>query len=503
VITREQALVLCTADPVAAAHLLCELSAGLDRLRADFAALKAENDALRTECQALREEVRQLKEQLAKNSRNSSKPPSSDGYAKPAPKSLRKPSGRPSGGQEGHPGHTLGMVDQPDHVVPHRVVSCEKCGCRLDDCPPDRIEKRQVFDLPEPRLEVTEHQAEIKTCTCGHVNRAAFPETAKAPVQYGPRVKSTALYLRDYHLLPSERVAEAMSELFGAGSFSEGTLATFSRDGHRRLETTDTTIRRLATEANVAGFDETGMRAGGTLHWLHTVSTPLITWYFAHAKRGTKAMDAAGVLPDFKGRAVHDFWESYLNYGCLHAFCNAHLLRELVFLWEQQEQHWAAAMIDHLLDIKETVAKAVQAGAGRLTDQQLDGFQSRYFGIVLDGYDENPEPQAAKTAKRRGRRKQSKARNLLDRFRGHPGEILAFMYDFSVPFDNNGSERALRMAKLKQKISGTFRKLDNLLVFARIRGYIATARKNGINAIDALHRVFEGAPFAHSQICQT
>ena len=502
-VSREQALALCLADPAAAADLICELSTGLDRLRADVAALKAENDTLRTECQTLCEAVRHLQEQLAKDSHNSSRPPSADGYAKPAPKSLRKPSGRPPGGQQGHQGHTLRRVDHPDHVVTHSVLTCEKCGHSLADRDPDCVETRQVFDLPEPRLEVTEHQAQTKTCACGHVNRAPFPENVTAPAQYGMRVRSAAVYLRDYQLLPSERLTEIMSDLLGAGTFSAGTLANIGSECFARLAPIAEIIRAQAMAAPVAGFDETGMRADGALHWLHTVSTESLTWYFAHPRRGTKAMDAAGGLPGFQGCAVHDFWESYLNYNCRHAFCNAHLLRELTFLWEQQEQCWASDMIAHLLGIKDAVDAAKQTGADRLPAAQFDLFQARYFQIVIDGYDQNPLLRKFSGNKRRGRPKQTKARNLLDRFREHAGEILAFMYDFSVPFDNNLSERDLRMAKLKQKISGTFRGTAGLTAFCRIRSYIATVRKNGLTALDALRRVFEGTPFLSSPVHQT
>ena len=245
----------------------------------------------------------------------------------------------------------------------------------------------------------------------------------------------------------------------------------------------------------MAGFDETGVRAAGTLHWLHTVSTEWLTWYFAHPRRGRVAMDAAGVLPDFKGRAVHDFWESYLRYDCRHAFCNAHLLRELTFLWEEQHQAWAKTMIEHLLAIKATVDTARQNGAAALPAAALESFQARYLQIVVEGYAQTPPPEPATDTKRRGRRKQSKARNLLDRFRDHADGILAFMADFTVPFDNNLSERDLRMMKLRQKISGTFRSLDALVDFCRIRSYVSTARKNGVKVLDALRRVFDGTPF--------
>ena len=470
----EEALAIYQAGPETVVRVLLEMATRLD---------------------ASQKRVQHLEERLAKDSHNSSKPPSSDGLNKPKPKSLRTPSGRRTGGQPGHAGRTLRMVEKPDHTVSHPVNQCAGCRSSLAGQAPERIERRQVFDLPEPKLEVTEHQAEIKTCACGHLNRAAFPPEVTAPVQYGPRVKSAAVYLKDYHLLPFERLAAIMRDLFACDTFSEGTLANFSAACSQRLEPIDAIIRSQATAAEVAGFDETGMRATGSLHWLHAVSTTWLTWYFAHEKRGREAMDAAGVLPDFKGRAVHDFWSPYLKYDCGHAFCNAHLLRELIFLWEQQNQAWAKTMIDHLLAIKTAVDTARQAGQAALTAAEIDCFNARYLQIVDTGYAQNPAPEPPHGPKRRGRGKQSKARNLLDRFRDHPSSILAFMHDFAVPFDNNLSERDLRMMKLRQKISGTFRSIDALVDFCRIRGYVSTARKNGLNALDALRRVFLGSPF--------
>jgi transposase len=483
----DQALAICRTDPESAARMLCELSRELDALRKEVAALKAENAALR-------ERVQTLEEQVAKDSHNSHKPPSSDGLSKPKPKSLRPKSQRPTGGQPGHPGHTLRMTEKPDRIVPHRVERCAGCGRSLAGQEPDRIERRQVHDLPEPKLEVTEHQAEVKTCPCGCVNRAAFPPEAAAPVQYGPRVQSVAVYLGEYQLLPFDRLSEIMRDLFACESFSEGTLANFKADCSRRLEPVEATIRDLAAAEPVAGFDETGVRATGALHWLHTVSTRLLTWYYAHKRRGREAIDSAGILADYRGRAIHDCWQSYFDYDCDHALCNAHLLRELIFLWEQQSQQWAKDMMDHLLAIKQAVATASAAGLTALPPADQERFLKDYERIVQAGYAQNPLG-AAQGPKRRGRRKQSKARNLLDRFGDHPDSVLAFLRDFAVPFDNNQSERDLRMMKLRQKISGTFRSFQALVNFCRIRGYVSTARKNGLNALDALQRVFLGKPF--------
>jgi len=436
--TREEAQAIYRAGEETVVRVLLELSRKVDQLTADFALLKAENAALRDECQTLRDRVQTLEEQVAKDSHNSHKPPSSDGLSKPKPKSLRPKSERPTGGQPGHPGHTLRMAQKPDRIVPYRVERCSGCGRSLAGQEPDRVERRQVHDLPEPKLEVTEHQAEVKTCPCGCVNRAAFPPEAAAPVQYGPRVKSVAVYLGEYQLLPFDRLAEIMRDLFACESFSEGTLANFKAACSRRLEPVEAAIRDLAAAEPVAGFDETGVRATGSLHWLHTVSTRLLTWYYAHKRRGREAIDAAGILADYRGRAIHDCWKSYFDYDCDHGLCNGHLLRELIFLWEQQSQKWAQAMIDHLLAIKQAVATASAAGLTALPPAKQEMFLKGYERIVQAGYAQNPVV-APHGPKRRGRRKQSKARNLLDRFRDHPDSVLAFMRDFAVPFDNGAS----------------------------------------------------------------
>ena len=493
--TREEAQAIYRAGEETVVLVLVELSARVDQLTADFALLKAENIALRVECGTLRERVRTLEGQLAKDSHNSHKPPSSDGLSKPAPKSLRPPSQRPTGGQPGHPGHTLRMVENPDRILTHRVERCSACGQSLDTVHPARVERRQVHDLPEPKLEITEHQAETKTCSCGCVNRATFPPEAPAPVQYGPRLKGTAVYLSQYQLIPFERTGEILRDLHGCESFSQGTLANFHADCSARLEPFEAAILQQITAAPVAHFDETGVRATGSLHWLHTVCTQALTWYYAHKKRGTEAMDAAGILPIFQGRAIHDFLKSYLKYNCTHGLCNAHLLRELVFLHEQHHQAWAQAMIEHLLAIKQAVANARTAQLQALPDTEKVSLLARYNRIVEEGYAENPRAQPPSAPKRRGRRKQSKALNLLDRFRDHSPSILAFLHDFAVPFDNNQAERDLRMMKVRQKISGTFRSFDALENFCRIRGYVSTARKNSLTALDALRRLFLGTPF--------
>jgi transposase len=296
--TRDEAQAIYRAGEDTVVRVLLEMDRRIHTLERQVQDLTARLDASE-------HRVRTLEEQAAKDSHNSSKPPSSDGLAKPKPKSLRPPSPRPTGGQPGHPGQTLRMVETPNHTVRHPVERCAGCGRSLADQVPDRVERRQVFELPAPTLEVTEHQADVKTCACGCVTRAAFPPEVTAPVQYGLRVKSVAVYLKEYQLLPCDRLTEILRDLFACETFSEGTLANLSAACSQRLEPVEAIIRAQVGAAAVAGFDETGVRAIGSLHWLHTVSTHGLTWYFAHPRRGRAALDAADILPDFRGRAVH------------------------------------------------------------------------------------------------------------------------------------------------------------------------------------------------------
>ncbi len=451
-------------------------------------------DELTTRLDLSDQRLRHLEEQRAKNSRNSSKPPSTDGFKKPSPKSRRKKGRRPSGGQPGHTGHTLQRVDTPDHTEVHRVTECEGCRRSMEEQPPDRVETRQVHDLPPQRLVVTEHQAEVKKCSCGHLNKAAFPDGVNAPVQYGSGVKAAAVYLKNYQFLPFDRTCELLSDLFGC-RISEGALANILARCAESLEAPVLAVKKHLEQASVIHFDESGSRVVGKLWWLHVAATPLGTYYDIHRKRGAEAMDDIGILPDFTGRAVHDFWKPYFSYSCLHGLCNAHHLRELTFVHEQHQQDWAEHMIDCLLEVKDAVDRA-QRTAGHLAEKQLRAFEQRYQKIIEDGYAQNPLPPLPPNAKKkRGRRKKTKPRNLLERLDQHHTEVLAFMYDFNVPFDNNLAERDIRMIKVQQKISGTFRTEDGAKVFCRIRGYISTARKNSVGAMEALSRLFSGTPF--------
>jgi len=485
-LTREEALAIYHAGPETVVRVLLAMDAHIHALEQQVLALTGRLDASE-------QRVKLLEDQSAKNSRNSSKPPSTDGLKKPAPKSLREKSVRPSGGQPGHAGQTLAMVGNPDRIEPHAVERCECCDRSLSNRPPEGIEKRQVHDLPHIRLIVTEHQAEMKRCSCGHLNKAAFPEGVNAPVQYGPGVKAAAVYLKNYQFLPYERTCELLGDFCGC-PMSEGTLANLIGECHARLEQPVQQIKEQIAQAPVAQFDESGSRVEKKLWWLHAASTAKATYYDIHPKRGTEALEAIGILPDFDGRAIHDFWKPYFSYGCAHGLCNAHHLRELIFVHEQHQQDWAETMIDCLLDIKQAVALA-KPTTDHLTEACIRDFEARYQSILDDGYATNPlSASPAPVGKKRGRRKKTKPRNLLERLDEHRQEALAFMYDFRVPFDNNLAERDIRMMKVQQKISGMFRSEEGAKAFCRIRSYISTARKNAMGALEAIGRVFTGNP---------
>jgi transposase len=442
----------------------------------------------------LEQRVERLENQLAKNSRNSSKPPSGDGF-KPKPKSQRRKSERSSGGQSGHPGATLEWSTEVDAVITHSVETCEVCGISLSEVEVASWDLRQVQDLAPIAVTVSEHRAEVKCCPqCQTLNRGEFPVGVKSVVQYGASLKSLMVYLLDYQLLPSARVEELLSDVFGC-ALSEATLYTSRERCFEELEPIEDWIFEQVATAEVIHCDETGMRVGGRLWWLHVASTDGLTFYFVHTKRGKVALEAMALLPNYDGVSVHDGWKSYAQYDCDHALCNAHHLRELEFIQERYAQTWAEEMSILLRDLKQQVDDAKVQGEATLTPDLVQWFESRYEMLVEVGLAANPVPQPSPdAAKSRGRPKQSPAKNLLDRLQQHQSQVLAFMHDFRIPFDNNQAERDLRMMKLKQKISGGFRSVEGAQMFGRIRGYISTLKKQGLNVLDALKQVFLGNP---------
>jgi transposase len=440
--------------------------------------------------------VQGLEDQVAKNSSNSGKPPSSDGLKRrERQRSLRQASGKKSGGQPGHEGHRLEVVSAPDRVEVHAVGHCGHCQASLAAVPVQRVSKRQVFELPALRLEVTEHQAEVKQCPCcGETMQAEFPAGVTQVTQYGPGFKALLTYLNQKHFIPLERVSELCADVFGQ-PVAEGTIVEANVQVAASVEPVNRQVKQYLVEtAETVHFDETGLRVEQKLHWVHTASTTQATCYDLDRKRGQEAMDRAGILPQRTGPCMHDDWPSYYAYDqATHGSCNAHHLRELAFLQERYPQDWEANMAEHLVDIKQAVAVAVAQGQTNLTEAQLTAFAARYDALIEEGLAANPVP--VKPPGQRGRVKQPPPKNLLDRLYTHKRAVLAYMYDFKVPFDNNQAERDIRMVKLKQKISGCFRSQDGAKTFCLIRGYLSTAAKNGVNALQALTRAAQGSPF--------
>jgi transposase len=441
---------------------------------------------LEKEVRDLRRQVKELKGRLALNSRNSSKPPSSDGLAKPAPKSLRQKTGRKPGGQPGHPGRTLQPVAPPDHTRLHRLdrCPCGRCqGRSLRDQPVLDYEKRQVFELPQKPLEVTEHQAEIKRCpVSGQLVTASFPEEVKAPAQYGPRFKAQMVYFNEQHFIPFGRLTQVCEDLYGQ-PLSEATIAAANQRLYDNLAPFEQRLMDLLPLAPVNHCDESGLRVNKSLHWLHVMSNAKMTFYGVHPKRGVEAMDYFNIIPRCKNWIIHDHFKPYFTYNeCLHALCNEHHLRELKFLYEEHQEAWAEELSRFLLDSNERCQRE-----GVLGEQEFKKAWAQYRAILAKGRRRHPRLQ--------GRGKQSKAANLLNRLQDYDLSVLAFLFDPHVPFTNNGGERDIRMEKVRQKISGCFRTLRGARVFARNRSYISTCRKQGLNILDAITDGLIGKPF--------
>jgi transposase len=456
----------------------------------ELTALQAEASGLRERAAELEAQVADLAARVGMNSHNSSKPPSSDGLAKPAPRSLRGKSGRKPGRPKGQPGVTMQLSDSPDHVVRHEPACCSGCAAGLAGAPEEGAVRRQVTEVPEVRAEVTEPQVIGRRCGCGTVTWADAPEGVSAPVQYGPRAAAIGAYLWHGQFMSRDRACQAMADLFGCAP-SPGALASMTRKIASSVAPALDAVRGALAGAGVAHFDETGFRVAGRLAWVHSASSGKYVLVTVHAKRGKDGMDAAGVLPAFGGIACHDAWAPYDCYPGVagHALCGAHVLRELIAVTEtgaDGDVIWARQATDALLALKKAADEARAAGSAAIREETLDG-HSRWFR----------EAAAAGIALNAGRRTalQKKRHALASRISAREGDYLRFACDLRVPFDNNPAEQVIRMAKLRIKVSGCMRSMTGAEAFCAIRSYLATASRHGISWLDALTRAAGGRPW--------
>jgi transposase len=456
-------------------------------------ALRAEVVRLRALVAELVARVQELEARLAKDSHNSSKPPSSDSpFKKPAPRSLRESNGRKPGGQQGHRGATRVLVEDPEQRVTVPLSGQCACGQNLATLPVEELpERRQVIDVVI-RREVTEYRTVQGRCACGQWHQSAWPAEVAAPVQYGPGVAALAVCLTHEQHLPYQRTAGLLQALAGI-ALSPATLYAMGREAAARLAAPVAAIGQALVAQAVAHADETGMRVGGALQWLHVLCTATLTFYAVHAKRGRKALAAIGLLTGFRGTLVHDHWSAYAAYGCQHAFCNAHHLRELIAIAETYPRlTWPTQLIALLCEANETTGKARTAGLSTLPAPVIKGFFDRYDALLAEAARFHPRRTGPPGQRRRVR--QSPAHNLVVRLGKHRDGVLRFLTDLTVPFDNNQAERDIRMPKLKQKVSGGFRSEEGAQDFATIRSYLSTLRKQGDDTYRALVLTFQGHP---------
>ncbi len=453
--------------------------------------LTSQVQELTSQVQELTSRAQELEAQIAKNSSNSGKPPSSDGLKKvPKTESQRGKSGKKPSGQNGHLGKTLEQVDGPDHVVVHSPSKCKDCGHSLDKIEGVCKAKRQIFDLPNPRIEVTEHRTEIKTCPCcGGFSKGKFPENITAPTQYGERVQALSVYFSHQHFLPFDSLSQMFEDVFGV-KISPSTFSNVDHKIFNLLEKFEYNLKAHLIASKVLHFDETGMRCNKKSHWIHVASSEAATFYGIHTKRGRYAINDFDILPKFHGTAIHDHWSPYFFYEkATHGLCNSHHLRELTFVYKHEKEEWAKEMKGFLLKAKETVQNNIEHG--HLSFEHLKILEKEYASIVLKGMKHHLELPPL-MSKGRGKRKQRTGKNLLDRLAGYYKCVLRFIYDFCVPFTNNQGEQDIRMVKLKQKISGCFRKIERGQIFCRIRSYISTCRKQSWRTWDAFADALKG-----------
>jgi len=468
-LTEEEAYQLCISEPRMMAKLIVKL-------------------------QALQDRVDELERRLGLNSSNSSKPPSTDSAFEPKAKTTSNTK-RKAGGQKGHVGNNLKMVEHPDVVIVSSPQVCRDCGASLADTKSCRVASRQVFDLPVLKIEVSEYQVHAKQCPCCKtMSKGSFPEDITAPTQYGKRFDAAISYLSIHQMLPYERITQVIEDLFGH-PISEGVILNALTRVEENLSSFHTAAKKALVNANVLHADETGINVRGVLHWTHIAISENAAACLLHPKRGVEAMKEMGILPSYNGMLIHDHWKPYesIEGSFEHAFCNAHHLRELKRVSEQDHQRWSEDMSKLLMSAHQKVTYAKAHAKEALSPRMIKRFNTWYDTIVTSAHVYHAVSQ--KEAGKRGRLKQTFAKNLLDRLIKYKDETLRFITHFNVPFTNNAAEQGLRMMKVKEKISGCFMSQKGGRIFMNIYAYILTVKKNGVNILQALLDAMYGKPF--------
>ncbi len=442
--------------------------------------------------QELQEKLIKAEEKLNTNSKNSSKPPSKDNNKRP---NSRKKSGKSSGGQLGHKGSTLQLKEKPDTTI---LIEPKDCHCGHSFTSGEVIigeERRQEIDISKPTTITTEYKSIKYICPiCGEIHSGEFPTHINAPIQYGPNLKTYLVYLNNFQLLPYKRTVDLLASIHNL-PISQGTIDNILEEFSNKVDTPIEIIKKAIIDSEKAHADESGLRSEGKRKWLHVIGNEKYTYYYFHESRGKNAVDAADVLPHFTGTLCHDFWTTYFKFDkCEHSLCNAHHLRELQGIIDNYGYSWAKEMKVFLEEAHKLVKKAKENEEKELSCIISEELKKEYDEIIKNGFIETP-PAPPKEKGKRGRTPKGKALCLLERLQNHKKSVVDFICDFKKPFDNNLAERDVRMIKVKEKISGTFRSDKGAQRFCKIRSLISTAIKQNQNVFDSIKNIFLGKSF--------
>ena len=449
--------------------------------------IKAQDEIIRTQAEL----IKRLQEQLNMNSKNSSKPPSSDGFNKPKIPNMRKPSEKKPGAQWGHNGNKgLEFPETPDEVRQHLPQNCLTCPDR-EQCKSQVMQKRNEIDI-EIRLIHRQHQTIGKQCPkTGDAMIGDFPKNITGNLQYGANLKALAIALNTAGMVSINRTSEILKDVFGA-RISVGTVQAMVKSGAAVVRPDVDNIKERIKQEEIVNLDETGTKADSHTMWAHVASTALLTHISVEESRGKAGMEAAGIVPFLRSIGVHDCYASYFTFAFIHALCNAHILRELTGIFENYGQKWADEMLELLREMKRTKDELLESGAREAPNETWENFSEKFDRLVEKAIAENPPLPPTEPGKRP---KRPKPLVLAERLKERKAGFLLFFANFDVPFDNNQAERDFRMFKVKQKVSGCFRSKDGAVDFAIIMSFLGTARKHGLSAFSALRDALIGKPF--------